>query len=144
MIKSVLLYYAVFHSIMFCCSTSSEHIYRCPWPQTKLVAPTSYSLSLGASGIELIMGKFVITFDWFKYFTIYFKYTKVPNVNKVEDLRPISLLPIPGKILEKHIYSILTDHLENNKLFSKMQNGFRKNHGTTDKSLNSLSILLII
>ena len=25
---------------------------------------------------------------------------KVPNANTVEDLRPISLLPIPGKILE--------------------------------------------
>ena len=57
---------------------------------------------------------------------------KVPNANKVEDLRPISLLPIPGKILERHVYSIITNFLEMNKLFSKFQNGFRKNHGTVD------------
>ena len=57
---------------------------------------------------------------------------KVPNAKKVEKLRSISLLPIPGKILEKHLYSILTDHLETNKLFSKAQNSFRENHGTID------------
>ena len=57
---------------------------------------------------------------------------KVPNANKVEDLRPISLLPIPGKILEKHVYSFIIEHLENNNLLSKSQNGFRKKHGTMD------------
>ena len=57
---------------------------------------------------------------------------KVPNANRMEDLRPISLLPIPGKILERHVYTTVTNFLEINKLFSKFQNGFRKNHGTVD------------
>ena len=57
---------------------------------------------------------------------------KVPNANKVEDLRPISLLPIPDKILEKHVYSFIIEHLETNNLLTKFQNGFRKKHGTSD------------
>ena len=47
-------------------------------------------------------------------------------------LRPISLLPIPGKILERHVYTVITNFLETNKLLSKFQNGFRKNHGKID------------
>ena len=63
---------------------------------------------------------------------------KVPNANRVEDLRPISLLPIPGKILERHVYSIITSVLDANKLFSKFQNGFRKSHGTVDTVIKLL------
>ena len=42
------------------------------------------------------------------------------------DLRPISLLPIPGKLLEKYI----TTNLEGNKFFTENQNGFRKGKST--------------
>ena len=55
---------------------------------------------------------------------------KTPNANKPGDLRPISLLPLPGKILEQHIHDSLQVHLDNNNLISKFQNGFRKNHST--------------
>ena len=55
---------------------------------------------------------------------------KTPNANKPGDLRPISLLPLPGKILEHHIHDSLQIYLDNNKLISKFQNGFRKNHST--------------
>ena len=66
---------------------------------------------------------------------------KVPNANVVEDLRPISLLPIPGKILERHIHSILMTFLEGNNLLSTYQNGFRKKHGTIDTVFKFLMTL---
>ena len=70
---------------------------------------------------------------------------KTPNANKPGDLRPISLLPLPGKILKHHIHDSLQIYLDNNKLISKFQNGFRKNHSpkrtifkyTTDLLLNN-------
>ena len=49
--------------------------------------------------------------------------------------RPISLLPLPGKIAEKIVHSRLTDYLENNNILNKKQGGFRKNNST----INSVS-----
>ena len=39
--------------------------------------------------------------------------------------RPISLLPICGKILEKIVFDQVYQYLNNNKLLSKFQSGFR-------------------
>ena len=46
--------------------------------------------------------------------------------------RPVSLLPVPGKLLEKmiHDHNIIMKYFKQNKLISDMQNGFRKNHST--------------
>ena len=63
---------------------------------------------------------------------------KVNNPSGVSDYRPISLLPLPGKLLEKllHYYIItLIEYLENNNLLTNKQNGFRKNHNTNDTVL---------
>ena len=49
--------------------------------------------------------------------------------------RPISLLPLPGKIAEKIVHSRLSEYLENNKILNKNQGGFRKNNST----MNSVS-----
>ena len=48
----------------------------------------------------------------------------------VSNYRPVSLLPIPGKLLEKIIHDNIMIFFEKNKLISDMQNGFRKNHST--------------
>ena len=45
--------------------------------------------------------------------------------------RLISLLPIPGKILEKIIHQVISNHLEANDLLTKFQVGFRKGYSTT-------------
>lgn len=46
----------------------------------------------------------------------------------VDNLRPISLLPVTGKIFwEKIINARLTDHMEMNGLYFDRQGGFRKN-----------------
>ena len=49
---------------------------------------------------------------------------KVAKIKGPENLRPISLLPIPGKLLEHLIYSQLDTFLEQNNLLTEFQNGF--------------------
>jgi len=49
----------------------------------------------------------------------------------MNNYRPISLLSIFSKILEKIVFSRLTNFLDSNSLLSTQQFGFRKNHSTT-------------
>ena len=60
--------------------------------------------------------------------------TLVPKPNKdstkPENYRPISLLEVPGKIMEKIINERLVKYLERNNKFSSNQFGFRKHRGT--------------
>ena len=56
---------------------------------------------------------------------------KVANAKSPTDLRPISLLSVPGKILEKYITSQIEIFLEGNKFFCDRQNGFRKGKSTS-------------
>ena len=55
---------------------------------------------------------------------------KVGNLSLVQNYRPISLLPLPGKIMEKIVHKQLSDHLDENFLLSEKQHGFRKSHST--------------
>ena len=55
---------------------------------------------------------------------------KVANATKPGELRPISLLPLPGKVLEHHIHDNIQDYLDREHLLTKFQNGFRKQHST--------------
>ena len=62
------------------------------------------------------------------------KVAKVVPLPKSKDktdpnnFRPISLLPILTKPIEKHIQKHLLQYMETNTLFHKFQSGFRKNH----------------
>ena len=49
--------------------------------------------------------------------------------------RPISLLPVVSKVIEKYIYNQLSLYVESNKLFSDSQYGFRPNHSTEQATL---------
>ena len=51
---------------------------------------------------------------------------KKDSKNLLKNYRPISLLPICGKIFEKCIYNTIYSYFENNNLFSPYQSGFRK------------------
>ena len=55
---------------------------------------------------------------------------KVTNPKQAADMRPISLIPLPGKILEHLISSRLKNYLETNNILTENQHGFRKNHST--------------
>ena len=57
--------------------------------------------------------------------------TPIFKKGKTDDFsnyRPISVLPILSKILEKHVYICLYDFLQDNKLLLDTHFGFRKNH----------------
>ena len=58
---------------------------------------------------------------------------KNKNPTDVGDLRPISLLPIIGKILERLVYNQLSKYLECNNLLTNKQNGFRNGRGTINR-----------
>ena len=50
----------------------------------------------------------------------------------VSNLRPVSLLLLPSKILERIIHNRVMFHIERKKLLECQQGGFRKNHSTMD------------
>ena len=55
---------------------------------------------------------------------------KTGNPTLVQNYRPISLLPLPGKVLEKLIHHQLSLFLEENSILDDSQHGFRKEHST--------------
>ena len=66
----------------------------------------------------------------------------IPKVSKPmgpEDLRPISLLPLPGKICEHLIHAQINSFLERNNLLTKFQNGFRTKRSTVQTIFDYLS-----
>ena len=58
---------------------------------------------------------------------------KKPALNDLEcsSYRPVNLLPISGKIVEKAIFNQLVEYLESNKLLHPNHHGGRKGHSTT-------------
>ena len=48
----------------------------------------------------------------------------------MQNFRPISLLPLPGKLLEKLVHNQISAYLESETLLDKNQHGFRKGHST--------------
>ena len=49
--------------------------------------------------------------------------------------RPISLTPIIAKIFESIFYDSLVTHIEDNRLFTDVQHGFRRNRSTSSNML---------
>ena len=63
----------------------------------------------------------------------------------VNNYRPISILPILSKVLEKHVHDCLSNFLHENNLLHKTQSGFRSQHSCetalihmTDSWLNAM------
>ena len=55
---------------------------------------------------------------------------KSGNKKLPENYRPISVLPALSKILERVAYEQIADYLENNKMLTSCQFGFRKRYNT--------------
>lgn len=77
-------------------------------------------------------------------------------IDNVKDLRPISILPVLSKVLEKVVLKQITDYLDANNITPKYQSGFRRSHGAetallhvtddlteaSDMGLSSILVLL--
>ena len=50
--------------------------------------------------------------------------------SNVSNLRPVSLLPLPGKLLERLVHNRVSSYLNENDLLNEGQNGFRKGRST--------------
>ena len=61
----------------------------------------------------------------------------------VNNMRPVSLLPLPGKILEKVVHSSISTYLETNKILNVKQGGFRAGHSTLDTIASFTDDILI-
>lgn len=61
---------------------------------------------------------------------------KKGDVNDPGNYRPISLLPILSKVIEKAIKTQLVSYIDNNYILNECQHGFRKNHTTTEAILS--------
>ena len=55
---------------------------------------------------------------------------KPGNKCDVNNLGPVSLLPLPGKIAERLAHTKLIDYLETNNYINENQGGFRKGRST--------------
>lgn len=65
--------------------------------------------------------------------------TPIPKKNTVtdlNDLRPISILPVLSKVLEKVVLNQVTEYIDSYNLVPKYQSGFRKGHGTESALLH--------
>ena len=60
---------------------------------------------------------------------------KTSNPTMIEDFRPLSLLPAASKILERILENQIKQFVNENKLLSQFQSGFREKHSTTTAML---------
>ncbi|KAG7296539.1 hypothetical protein JYU34_020328 [Plutella xylostella] len=67
---------------------------------------------------------------------------KNSNPQSFKELRPISLLPILSKLLEKVVYDQLMKFLEDNDVLPSLQSGFRKNRGTSTALIDVVDNIL--
>ena len=64
-----------------------------------------------------------------------FIFTKKDSVTSMNNYRPISLLSIFKKILEKLMYKRLISFIQRHTLFHEKQFGFREHHSTMHAAL---------
>ena len=53
---------------------------------------------------------------------------KAGDAREVSNLRPISLLPLPSKLIEKILHNRIYNHCNSNDLLDKRQGGFQPNY----------------
>lgn len=68
----------------------------------------------------------------------------IPKGNKIpllENIRPISLLPTPGKVFEHLIHHRMYQYLSEHNLLSTKQSGFRKHYGIHDATIDLVNFM---
>ena len=61
------------------------------------------------------------------------------DIKDINNYRPVSLLPVQGKLIEKIVHERIKSHIEANELLDPKQGGSRKDHSTTDTSVKFLN-----
>jgi len=56
--------------------------------------------------------------------------------SSLSNFRPISILPVFSKVLERVVFDQVVDHFNRHKLFSNKQSGFHPGHSTQDVLLH--------
>lgn len=100
----------------------------------KIIVPQFTSL------LNLVLNKSVFLVGWKTAIT-----TVIPKsgcAKYVNNLRPISLIPMPGKIMEKILNGIMMEYLESNGMLFDWQGGFRKNRSTVKTAHDLLNFVL--
>ena len=85
----------------------------------------------------MLSGSFPDTLKFEITTTVYEKGQK----DKIENYRPISTLPIFGKIFEKLPYSRIYDFMIERKIICETQFGFCKNHSTSHAINHSVNFI---
>ena len=68
---------------------------------------------------------------------------KITNPSDAGELRPIALLPIIGKLVERFVHKQIMEYLTKNDLLSPYQNGFRQAHSTVDTIYKFISDIVV-
>ena len=76
---------------------------------------------------------------------------KSGSVDDVSNYRPISVLPVLSKIMERAVFTQLSEYLETNKLLTKCQFGYRSKRSTATlfvddirKEIKAISLELLL
>ena len=66
------------------------------------------------------------------------------DLTKCTNYRPIAVLPLPGKIIEKVVHNIkISNFLENHTLLDPNQGGFRKNNSIINSIANFVDTIYV-
>ena len=108
-------------------STSSSGIDEIPSSVLKSTPDNILQALAHIFNLSLSRGEYISAFKIAKIVPVF----KKGNPTEVNNYRPISLLPVMSKVLEKIMHRRVTSFLTQQNFFFKLQFGFRKNHSTS-------------
>ena len=116
----------IFLKTFFCSRTNSSGIDCLSWKILEISLPVILPYLLDIFNGSLDSGIFPA--EW-KKSTIK-PIPKKKNPSELKDFRPISLLPVLSKILEKIVQDQITQYLTQENLTDELQSGYKKGHST--------------
>ena len=88
--------------------------------------------NISSMRVQMLISAYILSM---LFFLVVQLHDALHHVSLIKNYRPISLLPICGKILEKLIFNQLYSYLNTNNLITKNQSGFRPGDSTTNQLL---------